>query len=121
MYKTIYCFHYKLAEKKNPSPSTFAAGGVIIAQMIHLALLYLVIKKISGLALIPKTDSFTLKLIVIPFSLIWLYLTNLYFNKKKREKIISTYEEKNISKNKGILLMLLYMLLPTILFFVIGL
>lgn len=120
MYKFIYYFHYRLAERKNPSPSSFAAGGVLIAQIVHLGLIYIILQKIFGQTFIQKTNSLSLKLMIAPLILFWYILLNIYYNLKRREKIIKKFEMYNIGKTKKIVLILIYMLLPVIFIFVLG-
>ena len=122
MYNFIYFCFYKFAEKKNPSPSSYAAGAVMIAQVSHFLLFYLIVRHFFFINFLPKTSSIYLisKLSMIPLSLIWVFVTDLYYNKKRRENVLRHYENTKIRTFRNVLLLLIYILLPIVLIFVLA-
>ena len=83
MYSFIYYFLYQLAKKRNPD-AKFATASVLAAtQFGHFLLINSILKIFFRFPVIQFSEVYLYnKLAWMPFAIIWLIITHVYFKKK---------------------------------------
>lgn len=99
MYKLIFYFFYRyFVNKDDRSPKFGAACCVLVVIGLHILLAYAIIQRIVGHTLIePLSKSYywskSLNMaLILPFFVVGLF----YFNKKRTDRLIGNYENKNV-------------------------
>ena len=121
IYNFIYCFFYKLWEKRGSDGRLNGTGIVFFSLLMHIYLMFEIILDITGykLTLFPNnaeamySERKSLDFIIsIPFIIaIWFF-----YNRKRTDKLIEEYnEEYGENESKISLRILLYVIVPTIL------
>jgi uncharacterized membrane protein YiaA len=105
-----------LSKKRNPDPRFVGVTFVSVAALFHLAFLLGIVRYSTGL-IIPRFDeSYSLnKLYLIPFVVLWLFVFEKIFNKKRTNEILKSIEkEKSIIDLKNTFLVISIMIIPLI-------
>jgi hypothetical protein len=101
MYSFLYYYLYHLALKRNPDTKFSAAAVVVGAQIGHFLLLSAILKIFIKLPVLQFSDVYLYnKLAWMPFALIWLIITHIYF-KSKFEVIEKKYADQNMLNLKN--------------------
>ena len=116
MYKLTFVYFYQLSQKRNPNPRFVALSYVALTALFQFAFLLGLLKYILGFT-IPRFDEnyFLNKLYLIPFILLWLFVFEIIYNKKRTKRILNTYVDKpKVTNLKNTIFVLLFMLVPLI-------
>lgn len=114
MYKLIYIYMLKLVEKRNPDPVFFAITFVWLSQLIHIAFIFAILKKVFNLTYPTFSDVyFYNKLFLTPFVILWLIIFNYYFKKRVKE-IEHLYGERKVITLKNTIIVFSQLLMPLI-------
>lgn len=118
MYNFIFWFFYKYFEWKDKTPSAFvAASMVMFTLIIHLMLLYSILRYFTGLNVGVFSDNYVInKLCLLPFALTFMALTYLIYYRKRSAGIVAKYDDNNMEPFtfKNIALVLLIIVVPLI-------
>lgn len=113
-YKLIYYYFLKILEKRNEDAIYYAAVIVFCFQVIHMFIVFAIIKKLFKLDFpVFSNTYFFNKLFYMPFLLIWLILVYRFF-KKHSEGITKIYVERNIVTTENSVLIFLIFFVPLI-------
>ncbi|MBL7682772.1 MAG: hypothetical protein JNK00_05390 [Flavipsychrobacter sp.] len=98
MYRFVYYFIYKFQRTKEDDYSSryLASLSVFITIVFHLFFITSCARfffNFNGKLFIFSEDNLTNKLIQVAISIPFILLTNLYFNKKRAEKIIDNFDD----------------------------
>lgn len=126
IYNFIYCFFYKLWEKRGSDGRLNGTGVVFFTLLMHILLIFEIIFDLTGykISLFPNHDGATYSqrkgfnfIICIPFIIaIWLF-----YNRNRTDRLLKEYQDcYNGDENKTSLRILLYIVLPTILLIILA-
>ena len=120
MYHFLYWFFYEYYKRAGIRSSLLASCAVGLALVIHTALLYTIIRHITGWSLSYPLKNFEYgerKYILMVFFLPILLLLDFLYYRKKRLEILATYKGQNISDKRNIVKTLLIIVVPVFLNF----
>jgi hypothetical protein len=120
MYHFIYWYFYKYFTSRGRRSSSLATYMVGFAFIMHVGLLYTVIRKLTGWSVdypLKKYEYGIRKYVLILMAVLLFELANLIYFKKRRLKILTNYNGQTIKEPKNIALMLLALPLPVVLVF----
>jgi Mn2+/Fe2+ NRAMP family transporter len=99
MYDLIFYFFYRyFVYREDRTPKFGAICGILLTIGLHIILVYVIIQKIVGHNLLqPLSQSYYLSkalnmLVILPFFILGV----MFFSKKRVDKIIAKYENKNV-------------------------
>lgn len=116
MYKLTFVYFYQLSQKRNHNPRFVALSYVALSALFQFAFLLGLLRYVFGF-IIPRFDEnyFLNKLYLTPFILLWLFAFEIIYNKKRTERILSSYINKpKVTNLKNTIFVLLFMLVPLI-------
>ena len=114
MYRFIYFFFLKLAEKRrNPAPQSFAAFSVMFVQLVHSLLGVKIIETIFQIKLIyPFSKDYTInRYSYLPMIIIGGLIVHFYY-KKRYNLLHEIYSEETILTLKNAIIVYSIALLP---------
>ncbi|RLD89291.1 MAG: hypothetical protein DRJ02_01770 [Bacteroidetes bacterium] len=116
MYKLTFVYFYQLSQKRNPNPRFVALSYVALTALFQFAFLLGLFKYILGFIVHRFDENYSLnKLYLIPFVLLWLFVFEIIYNKKRTKRILDSYIDKpKVTNLKNTFLVLLFMLVPLI-------
>jgi hypothetical protein len=118
IYNFIYCFFYRLWEKKGGGRIDSSAH-VLFAALIHILLIAEIVQSTTGTKILALPDygghgrnKYMYFLFAVP---LWIGLC-FYFNRKRTKRLLKEYHQKyGKAGSKNILRIMIYLILPTIL------
>jgi hypothetical protein len=114
MYNFIFWFFYKFFEWRKGFKSAFIAGAMVgFALVIHLFLLYGIVRYATGFTLPYFSDSYgQRKLMLLPLAIVFFLIIYFGYYRKQAQKILSRYAGNKFSRPINILLIVLLLIVP---------
>lgn len=124
MYKFVYWFFYEFFIWRKGFESSFVASSIVgLAIVLHLVLIYSLVKQFTGWTVTPFLVNFEygVRKWVMILSILPLFfaLDFLYFRRRK-DAILDEYREQEPFSTKNIAFILLLMLMPLVMIFVLN-
>jgi len=114
MYSFLYYYLYQLSIKRNPDAKFASAAVVAATQFGHFLLIDAILKLYVKFPVFQFSDVYVYnKLAWLPFALIWLTISHIYF-KKRFEIIKEKFKDQNIFSMKNGLIVCCMIFLPYI-------
>lgn len=120
MYSFIYFFMAKLAEKRNPESKFYAAQFVVINQIVHLLLIFAIIKKYYyenlhfGFSEVYVYN----KLCWVPIGFLWFLLAHFYY-KKRYAKLQRKFSDEGVLTLKNGIIVFTILFIPLIMMIIL--
>jgi len=116
MYNFVFWFFYRFFEWRKGFQSSFlSASMVAFVLLIHLGLLYSIIRYFTGFSFTYLTGSYgQRKYMLLPFMLLLFFLVYLIFYKNRTTEVLEKYGDNKFSSAKNIVLVLLITVVPLI-------
>ncbi len=114
MYNFVFWFFYKFFEWRKDFKSVFLASVIVVLSfLIHLMLIYNVLRYFSGFGFDTMNRSYVdRKLILLPFVLVLFLIFYFGYYKFKSEHILEKYKSEKFSKPLNIIYILLILVVP---------
>lgn len=102
----------------NPTPRSTAVLLTFVAFIVHIFMVIVMVKEITGTLLLPLFESkYYFLIVLIPV----LILTILYFHTKRMDLLVHKYEESNSSKkNLSVFFAVILLIIPIIIIAVLS-
>ena len=116
MYNFVFWFFYKFFEWRKRFKSIFVAASIVgVTIIVHLVLVYSIIRNITGLKIQPFQGSYgSRKYVLMGIALVFFFFIYLVYSKANAKEILKKYQGNRFSNLKNVFLIIVILILPLV-------